>query len=689
MTILATATLLLTNAQQVCEATLLSRGNMRFDITGTVISPGTDGIRIQDASGAIRLQVDDSLKNPLVNGDRVRATGITCVYDQGIVLARCQRIERLSFGAAVLPTQATLADIATGRCDNRYITARGTIREVFQDEIEPTYIYFTLTDGDRIVYSTHRPRDGRLAAELAALTDLTDAEVIITGYCSPCDRGYRRMIGRTVTFQDLTAIQVVRPAPTDPFAVPTIDDLRHFSPSEIRSMGRRRAVGMVIAVCNTGCFYLRSANRVIRKITPIDAILPEYGDFVEVSGLPETDLYRINLTNARWRPAHGIPEIREKPPVRKTADELLANQNGLRKIDISLHGNPIIIRGKVLDISSAEPTTGRILLQCGKFSIPVDAASNRKALDGITIGCELDVSGTCIVEAENWKVFSTFPHTTGISIVLRTPDDIRVISRPPWWTPGRLLVVVGSLLAALLGIIIWNRILNRLVERRSRELLREQAGRVGDRLKVGERTRLAVELHDSLSQTLTGVAMKINAANRALPPDGAVARGHLDLAARTLASCRNELKNCLWDLRNNALEDADMAEAVRRIVTPHIGDATLSVRFAALRDRFTESTAHALLRIIRELATNAVRHGHASHVQIAGVVENRKLMISVRDDGCGFDVASAPGMELGHFGLEGIRERLREFDGTLEIESSPKGGTRAVVAFTLPSEDIS
>ena len=682
VTILATATLLLTNAQQVCEATLLSRGNMRFDITGTVISPGTDGIRIQDASGAIRLQVDDSLKNPLVNGDRVRATGITCVYDQGIVLARCQRIERLSFGAAVLPTQATLADIATGRCDNRYITARGTIREVFQDEIEPTYIYFTLTDGDRIVYSTHRPRDGRLAAELAALTDLTDAEVIITGYCSPCDRGYRRMIGRTVTFQDLTAIQVVRPAPTDPFAVPTIDDLRHFSPSEIRSMGRRRAVGMVIAVCNTGCFYLRSANRVIRKITPIDAILPEYGDFVEVSGLPETDLYRINLTNARWRPAHGIPEIREKPPVRKTADELLANQNGLRKIDISLHGNPIIIRGKVLDISSAEPTTGRILLQCGKFSIPVDAASNRKALDGITIGCELDVSGTCIVEAENWKVFSTFPHTTGIFIVLRTPDDIRVISRPPWWTPGRLLVVVGSLLAALLGIIIWNRILNRLVERRSRELLREQAGRVGDRLKVGERTRLAVELHDSLSQTLTGVSFQIDAAEQARQKDPSQIKRYLDVARQTLQSCREELRNCLWDLRNNALEEADAGVAIRKTVEPQIGDAELAIDFNMPRQKFTDNTFHAILCIVRELAVNAVRHGQARRITVRGDLSDGRLVLSVADDGCGFDPDRRPGAEEGHFGLLGVAERVETLGGTLDIKSSPENGTTVSIVIS-------
>ena len=107
-----------------------------------------------------------------------------------------------------------------------------------------------------------------------------------------------------------------------------------------------------------------------------------------------------------------------------------------------------------------------------------------------------------------------------------------------------------------------------------------------------------------------------------------------------------------------------------------------------MSSRFTDTTAHALLRIIRELATNSVRHGHATSVQIAGIMEDNTLRISVKDNGCGFDVDAAPGMELGHFGLEGIRERLREFNGALDIKSSPDRGTRAVVTLVLPPEEI-
>ena len=88
----------------------------------------------------------------------------------------------------------------------------------------------------------------------------------------------------------------------------------------------------------------------------------------------------------------------------------------------------------------------------------------------------------------------------------------------------------------------------------------------------------------------------------------------------------------------------------------------------------------AILRIIRELAVNAVRHGRATSIKVAGSVENGKLMFSVSDNGCGFDPASAPGVEAGHFGLQGIRERVAEFDGEMSVESEPGHGSKVTVS---------
>jgi len=71
-------------------------------------------------------------------------------------------------------------------------------------------------------------------------------------------------------------------------------------------------------------------------------------------------------------------------------------------------------------------------------------------------------------------------------------------------------------------------------------------------------------------------------------------------------------------------------------------------------------------------------------IAIAGATEGDRLLISVRDNGCGFDPDSAPGVRDGHFGLSGIRERLALLHGSLEFEHNPGGGMRAVITLSIP-----
>ena len=200
-----------------------------------------------------------------------------------------------------------------------------------------------------------------------------------------------------------------------------------------------------------------------------------------------------------------------------------------------------------------------------------------------------------------------------------------------------------------------------------------------------ERTRLAVELHDTIAQNLTGASFEINAAERLMPTDADESLKHLGRAARTLKSCRDELRNCIWDLRNRALDAPDMNTAIRRTLEPHIADTSLSVRFNVPRTTFSDNSAHALMRIIRELTLNAIRHGGAKSVKIAGSVESGVLNFSVRDDGSGFDPDKCPGLREGHFGLQGVRERIKKFNGTMTIESNAQTGTRIAITMALPS----
>ena len=160
----------------------------------------------------------------------------------------------------------------------------------------------------------------------------------------------------------------------------------------------------------------------------------------------------------------------------------------------------------------------------------------------------------------------------------------------------------------------------------------------------------------------------------------------LKSAMQTIQSCREELRYCLWDLRNNILDLQSLEEAVRQTLRPQTGEAELVVRFPVSRRSVSDNTTHAVLQIVRELAVNAIRHGGATSLRVAGSLEGDTLAFSVQDNGCGFDAAAAPGPEQGHFGLLGVRDRLARFNGTLEVTSAPGKGTRAVVRMKESAE---
>jgi signal transduction histidine kinase len=216
--------------------------------------------------------------------------------------------------------------------------------------------------------------------------------------------------------------------------------------------------------------------------------------------------------------------------------------------------------------------------------------------------------------------------------------------------------------------------------------MREQLEHATAELKTEERTRLAVELHDSIAQNLTGVSLEIDTASKIADEDPAAMRLHLDLASRSLKSCRDELRNCLWDLRNRALEADTMDQAILQTLAPHVADIRLVIRFNVPRERISDNTAHAILCIIRELVLNAIRHGDAGEIRIAGSIAGDRMYFSVLDDGCGFDPSSAPGFDQGHYGLLGIQERIDKFEGEFTLKSTPGKGTKATLSLQIPQE---
>ena len=125
-----------------------------------------------------------------------------------------------------------------------------------------------------------------------------------------------------------------------------------------------------------------------------------------------------------------------------------------------------------------------------------------------------------------------------------------------------------------------------------------------------------------------------------------------------------------------------------RTLAPHLNGARLAVRFDVPREIISDNTALAILRIVRELALNAIRHGRATALRVAGCIEGDRLLFSVQDNGCGFDPATADGLDQGHFGLQGIAERIDRFEGEMDVSSAVGRGTRVGLSIKIPSAKL-
>ena len=656
-----------------------------FDIRATVAAPESADLTncstliVFDDSGGALLQNHVTNRNASIHaGDRIHATGRIDV-DAGSTFADCYTLEVESHGPKPQPIKATVRELLSGRHNYQLTTVTGVVRDIFLDEVDKNYIYLILDCEGETLYA---PLKSDQLAKLGGNSAI-GAEIAITGRCYTQNAGWRRRIGRIFKSEDKDSLKVIRPPATGLFDAPQLEDCHLMRPSEIIALGRRRISGTVVAVWN-GSILLQTAKDIFARVDFAEGTLPKYGEHIEVVGFPESDLYHINFTRAHWRPSSGLA-FTQSESTDVSIKKLLKKDNGRLIIAARFHGRAISIRGTVRSIPEEANPNKTLYVGSDQYIIPVDFSSCPTSCNGLTVGCEIEVSGTCVMDSENWRQNQVFPQLKSVFLVIRKPDDVRILSHPPWWTPGRLMVVLAVLLAVILAVAIWNRSLHTLAERRGRELTKETVSRVESELKVSERTRLAVELHDTLAQYLTGTIMETRTGCRLSGPLPPAAQDHFALAQKTLESCRQELRNCLWDLRNRALELPTMDAAIRQTLAPHIKNIDLSVRFAVPRETISDNTAHAILRIVRELVTNALRHGHATAIKIAGSVEGGKLLFSVKDNGCGFDPEGAPSIEDGHFGLQGIRERIAPFNGDFKIESASGKGAKATISLTLPS----
>ena len=657
------AAAVLTNACDVAAVLIDERKPVGdgFDICGQVILIPTGKhkslvLGTPEGNTLLHYPSDDRRFDAISLGDYIHVTGQTVVDHRNMNATRCESVSVLHHGTPPPPVHASGDDILSGKADFRIVTLRGTVSDAFRDDIDERYVILIVSDGS----------DGILVPMRTGTTTDADirsyigAEVSVTGLCDPQPQTSRRRARHILMPSTENSVKVIRRADSDPFAVPDIQTLELERPSRISSRDRHKVSGKVLAVWQGDTFLLKTANGTLCRVRLSSQPPPTCGDCVEAVGFPETDLYRINLSRAVWRKADDSP-IAVPDAVSVLASDLVTTSRGINFYDISKHGAVVRISGLVRSVPDRDDSDGLLYLESDRQVLRIDASACPAALDGVTIGCTVDATGVCAFDTQSWRG-NAFPRIDGVRIVVRFPGDIVVTSRPSWWTVGRLLALVGLLTLAMAAIVVWNLVQRHLAA-----------------VRLADRTRLAVELHDSMSQNLSSVSLQVDAARELIDGSLQKAKHRLDIASKTIDSCRNELRNCIRDLRDNTLGTDDLSAAIRKALLPCVADATLHVRFNVPRRHLSDNATHAILCIVRELATNAVRHGEATSVHVAGALDKGRLCFSVTDDGRGFDPDNRPGIDEGHFGLMGVAERVRSLEGHLDISSSPGAGTRITI----------
>ena len=215
-----------------------------------------------------------------------------------------------------------------------------------------------------------------------------------------------------------------------------------------------------------------------------------------------------------------------------------------------------------------------------------------------------------------------------------------------------------------------------------------------DHAVLEERTRLAREIHATLAQQLTGIVLELEAADTLLNR-GSEGRAKTSVEkARELArGALQEARRSVWNLRPAPLSATGLVAAIGHEVEAWEERTGIPARFKAravpLHPPLSPTAEVALLRIGQEALSNAARHGHPEHVDVELRAHAQELVLSVRDDGVGFDPSAGTPRE-DCFGLDGMAERARSAGGTLTVVSTPGHGTTVTtrLPFTEPVIEV-
>jgi len=469
-------------------------------------------------------------------------------------------------------------------------------------------------------------------------------------------------------------LDVVEEAPTDPYGIPRRSIVDLLAEDKASPWSHRVRVMGEVTCLDADSFFLQDASGGIRVRTP-ERLLINVGDRVEVLAFPMPNDFFTTLTEALVRPARALEPVR--PRDLDLNEALPSRQNGtLVQISAELLARKTNGLNQVLELQEKQRV----------FFATLAIANG--SLPDLLPGSRLRVTGVWADEMAAAPLIGGKPPSaqflTSLNLLLRSPKDVTLLSGPLWWTWRKTAMLFAMLLTILVVALLWVRLLHRRLERQ-REAQLAFSRRVLERLE-DERRRIAVNLHDSLGQTLMLIKNHaILAIQR--PSEESGLRYRLDEISGVTSQAIEEVRRITHGLRPYQLDRLGLTQAIRATVSRASENSSIlfASRVKDVDGVFDKDAEIQVFRIVQEAITNVVKHSGATEAAVVIMKKVAVVSLSIRDNGRGFDPdkPSSKPHDLG-YGLSGIAERVRILEATLVISSRPGEGTSLTVEVPVP-----
>jgi signal transduction histidine kinase len=646
-------------------------------IRGVIIWSGETACLIQDATSGVYVDLHQIATNdfrPPRVGEYWEIEGATEGRFSPVILAG-QTI-RLGIGTLPEPLHPTMDQLLNGALDEHYVEIQGIVTAVEKNRLTmlthggmiQVYLVPPLWDGEPSVLAP----DGNLQedwseAHMQALKSFQDALIRVRGCLSPV-KDVTRLSFKVGEIQIRAAsIDVDRAAPVDPFDFPAkhVAELAMFDPQA--SVFQQIKVSGQVIYARSGEYYLMDGPKGLRFI-PKTTVQLQAGDLVEVAGFPELGSLSPVLREAVVRQVGKSP----LPHARQLMEDILLNKQ---------HDSTLVELQAQLVSFSMDQKAIVLGLKTGShiFSARLDAGLG--TVPSLPVGSQLDLIGVYAGQKGDRLVIQNLD---SFELLLNSPSDIQVLSRPSWWTLKRLLIVTAILVGMMVLASVWISLLRRQVEQRTVQLRQEISVRErAESLHAVEveRSRIARDLHDDLGSSLTEISMLADA-GAGVPPELNKAGNRFRLIAGKARSLVNVLDVIVWLVNPQKDSLPFFVGYLGSYAEEFLSASAIACRLKIPLDvpplPLSAEARHSLFLAVKEILNNVVRHAHAGEVTMELTVMNGELKIIITDNGCGFD----PSTSSKGNGLDNLRERLAKLGGQCHVESRLKAG--ATISLTFP-----